>query len=110
MQCKNYLFQLTRAIVSILFLAACSRGPSSPMAISLAVSPEPIIGSDVDLQIELISSQDAPNTVLTIMLPFGIELVEGELIQHIALKANEPAHVNSKIRVTAVGQWQIYAH
>lgn len=51
-----------------------------PLKIMATLSPEPVVGQDVNWHIELLSGQsELPNTKLEIVLPDGVELVSGNL-------------------------------
>ena len=65
--------------LAVVLVSACSRASSSAMSMKMSITPEPIVGREVTLHIELEShGTAAPNTVLTITLPSGVELVNGE--------------------------------
>ena len=98
------------AFLWFVLLSACSRGPSSPMKIKMSISPEPMVGRDVNLHIEIISKSPAPNTVLTVTLTSGVELVSGDLNWQGDIEANQTVGVDLVIRVKAEGEWPISAY
>jgi len=103
----------TSVILACLFFAflnACSRGPSSPMGMTMSIAPEPIVGRDVNLHIEISSVTSAPNTVLTVSLPTGVELVSGDLHWQGDLVADQPVSIDVLIRVVVEGEWPIDAY
>jgi hypothetical protein len=76
----------------------------------MSISPEPIVGREVNLYIELMSNSiPAPNTVLTVTLPSGVELVTGGLNWRGDLAAGQPVEVDLTLRVTTAGEWPISA-
>lgn len=53
-------------IFVFLLLTACSR-PTSPMKITTTISPEPVVGQDANLRVEITTKGvRAPNTTVTI--------------------------------------------
>ena len=50
------------------------------------------------------------NTILSVTLPSGVELISGDLNWEGNLAANETKAVELSIRVTASGEWPIYMH
>jgi hypothetical protein len=75
----------------------------------MSVSEEPLIGRVVTLRVEVMSDTDEPNTSLTIRLPKGIKLVEGDLTWRGALVANQPYAHDVKVCVLYEGDWRIEA-
>ena len=91
-------------------LSACSRGASSPMTMKMSVSPDPVVGKDVTLHVDIVSKSAAPKTVLTVTLPSGVELVSGSLSWQGAVAANQLIGIDMTIRITAEGEWPVYAY
>ena len=60
-------------------LTACS-SPGSPVIVNASISPEPVVGREVTLHVEISSrGGDLPNTTLEVYLPEeGVELVRGD--------------------------------
>ena len=91
-------------------LSACSRGPSSPMSIAMSITPEPIVGREVNLHIEISTVSAAPNTVLTVTLSSGVELVSGDLHWQGKLEPGQSVGIDLTIRVMTEGEWPVSAY
>jgi hypothetical protein len=75
----------------------------------MSASAKPLIGRVVTLRVEVRSDADEPNTTLTIDLPKGVKLVEGDLTWQGALVANQPYAHDVKVCVLYEGDWRIEA-
>jgi hypothetical protein len=101
--------------ICLALLIACqqigaSGAPGSPLKVAATLSPEPIVGQDVNWHIELSSSQpELPNTNLEITLPESVELVSGELNYVVDIPASGTVPIDLVIRVTQAGEWKISA-
>jgi hypothetical protein len=76
----------------------------------MAITPEPLVGRDVNLHIEISALHAEPNTVFTVTLPAEIALVEGDLTWQGELVADQPLSLDLTIRVTTEGEWPIDAY
>jgi len=76
----------------------------------MSISPEPIVGQEVTLHIEMESKSHAPDTLLMITLPEGVALVNGDLTWQGAIDANHIVAVEITIRVIDEGTWPVYAY
>lgn len=79
------------------------------LSLESSLSGKPGIERTANLSLRVTSSQDAPNTAVSISLPEGIELVSGKLSQTIDLSANRPSFLIAEIRATRPGNFTIEA-
>lgn len=94
-----------------LFLSACSPA-QAPLRISnVSVSPEPKVGQVVTLSIEIMSTEDEPDVVLTIdaLESAGnkIHVVSGETWWQGPLVANQSQSFQLSVCATEEGTWPI---
>lgn len=89
------------------FLIACSKSPSSPLAVQASIFPDPVVGREVTLQVEMSSSREEtlPDTTLKIELPKEIEVVKGETEWHGEIPVGQTVVVNLQIKVLQEGEW-----
>ncbi|TFH32678.1 MAG: hypothetical protein E4G99_12450 [Anaerolineales bacterium] len=95
-------------IIITTLITACA--PSSPMEIDLEILQDPIVGREVDLSIVLSSSSDAPNTSLEIIIPEGIQIIQGDQELWTSLQKNKKLTYKMKIRVLEEGEYLISAY
>lgn len=96
--------------ISAFFMGSCTSS-SSPLSLEAEIYPAPLVGSEVILHIEMLAKgQDLPNTTLTVELPDGIELVDGETTWQGDLVSDNITSFNLIIKVREVGEWVIAAH
>ncbi len=83
-------------------------GSRSPIEVDATISPEPNVGRDVTLHIEMYArSGDHPNATLEVYLPEGIELVSGDLSWEGAIAEGETVAFDLTISVITEGEWPI---
>ncbi len=75
----------------------------------MSTSAQPRIGRVVTLRVKVKSSQDEPNTSLTIRLPKGVKLVEGDLVWKGSLAAKKTQTHDLSVCVLYEGDWRIEA-
>lgn len=104
------LFPTKTPIVAALLLALSACTPARfPLQISdLSVSPDPVVGKVVALDVQIRSSDDEENVLLQIRLPDGVRLIEGDLEWHGSLAADEPVKQSVFLCVVYPGDWRIY--
>lgn len=91
----------------LLLLTACER---KVLTLTSSISPEPIVGRIVNYHVEMSSTgTPVPNVTLTITLPSGIELIQGDLSWHGDLAKDEKIIRDLTIRVTTPGEWIVKA-
>ena len=95
--------------ITFIFTGYGSCNLHSPIYINLSITKIPLVNESADLICNVSSIMDAPNTTATITLPEGVELVGGELNGQWDLKANTPVYLNSTIRFSKAGEFQIKA-
>ena len=106
-----YFFTLPTLVIVAIFLGSCSNKPRSPLEVQASIFPEPLVGREVTLQIEMLAQgRELPNTLLTVELSEGIELVAGELTWQGDLPKDEVVPFNLTIKVREAGEWTIYAY
>jgi len=81
----------------------------SPIVVQLNVSKIPVIDEETDILFRLSSILDAPNTTASIILPDGVELINGTLTGRWDLKANEPGFLNATVKFKNPGDYEIKA-
>jgi len=99
--------------VTAIYITSCisSNAPSSPVSVRATISPEPLVGREVNLHIEIVSSKrELPNTTLYVTLPPEIDLVSGETTWEGHIPANSQASVDLTIRVNTPGEWMVEAY
>ena len=99
-------------ILTLLSLASCipPSPPSTGMSVTASISPAPIVGRDVNYHVEVTTSVwDLPSVTLTITLPAGVELVQGDLHWQGSLAKGQTVTKDLTIRVTTPGTWVIGA-
>jgi hypothetical protein len=95
-------------VCAILVLSACTP-PSFPIEITvITVSPDPIIGQVATLHVEVMSTEDEPDTTILIELPEGVKLMDGDLMWHGSLTANEVQAHEVSICVLYEGDWELW--
>jgi hypothetical protein len=108
---RNALW-LAAILPLLMALAGCRRnyGPFPIWVSDLSVDAKPIVGQVVTLTVEVESTEDEPNIEVTITLPDGIQLIEGDLTWHETLQANRPARRQLVICTVYPGHWRIFAN
>jgi hypothetical protein len=99
-------------IVTFLALTSCipPSPPSTGMRVTASIWPQPLVGQAVDYHIEMTTSVwDLPSVILTITLPSGVELVQGDLHWQGSLVKGQIVAKDLTIRVTTPGTWVIGA-
>jgi uncharacterized repeat protein (TIGR01451 family) len=92
----------------LLLLTSCER---KILTLTSSISPEPIVGQTVSYHVELSATgTPVPNVTLTITLPSGIELIQGDLSWHGDLTKDEKIVKDLTIRVTTPGEWIVKAY
>jgi hypothetical protein len=87
--------------VMLLLLTSCER---KMLNLTSSISPEPIVGRTVNYHVEVLSpGAPVPNVTLTITLPSGIELVQGDLFWHGDLAKDEKIVKDLTVRVITLG-------
>ncbi len=95
--------------LTLLLFASCTPA-STGMRVTASISPAPIVGRDVNYHVEVTTSAwDLPSVILTITLPSGVELVQGDLHWQGNLAKGQTVTKDLTIRVTAPGTWVIGA-
>lgn len=93
--------------VSAFFMGSCTSS-SSPLSLDAEIYPAPLVGSEVTLHIEMLAKgQDLPNTTLTVELPEGIELIDGETTWQGDLVSDNIISFDLIIKVREAGEWVI---
>jgi hypothetical protein len=101
-----HILHIANMCVAI-FLNACT-SPHLPLKITaISVSPEPVVGRIVNLQVEVVSSEDAPDTTIFIDLPDEVKVIGGGVTKQIALQASQSQTHAISICVVAEGEWRI---
>jgi hypothetical protein len=75
----------------------------------MSTSAQPWIGRVVTLRVKVKTTQPAPYTDLTIVLPAGVKLVAGDLVWRGALAANKTMTNEISVCTLAGGDWRIVA-
>ncbi|MEW6402838.1 MAG: hypothetical protein AB1649_13630 [Chloroflexota bacterium] len=103
---------ITGLIGLVLAAISCQAGaPSSPLSVSAAVSPSPLVDQVVTWRIEVQArGRDMPQTKLELSLPPSVELVAGQSEYLLDVAKDEPSVVEVAIRVTTAGEWPIDAY
>jgi hypothetical protein len=100
-------FILTAMLGILVAINACSP-PKFPLQITdISVNPDPVIGQTATLHVEVMSTEDEPDTSIYVLLPKGVRLVEGQDSWKGSLKANEPQTLDLGICVLYDGDWRI---
>ncbi|MGI0014053.1 MAG: hypothetical protein ACREBU_11510 [Nitrososphaera sp.] len=110
-QTRFWLDALLRLSLVAVLLSACSPA-QAPLRISnVSISPEPIVGRIVDLQIEIMSTQDEPDVVFAVdsLENQGnkIHIVSGDTSWQGSLVANRPQSFQLSVCVVEEGIWPI---
>jgi len=74
-----------------------------------SVTQPPIVGRVVDLVFTVHPIIDAPNITVKLILPHGIEALNGNLTWNVDLKKNEKMQFKVPIKVIEEGEWRIQA-
>ena len=92
--------------LALFALASCARsGSGSLLQVEATISPEPVVGQEVTLHIEIhAQGRDLPDTKMKVWLPEGIELVSGSLEWQGSIPADQTVAVDLVIRVTTTGE------
>ena len=92
--------------LALFALASCARsGSGSLLQVEATISPEPVVGQEVTLHIEIhAQGRDLPDTKMKVWLPEGIELVSGSLEWQGSIPADQTVAVDLVIRVTTAGE------
>lgn len=92
----------------LLLLTACER---KILNLTSSISPEPLVGRTVNYHVEMSSTgTPVPNVTLTITLPAGVELIQGDLFWHGDLAKDEKIIKDLTIRVMTPGEWVVKAY
>jgi hypothetical protein len=95
------------AVLVSSILVACSPA-TFPLRISdISVFPQPIVGTQSRMSVEVVSSQDEPDVTVTADLPKGIVLVRGDSEWRGSLSAHKPIRLSLDICVVYPGDWRI---
>lgn len=75
-----------------------------------SVSQPPIVGKVVDLVFSVSPIEDAPNTKIKLIFPYGVEALNENLTWHVNIKKDEKMQFKVPIRVIKGGEWRIQAY
>lgn len=96
---------LIGGLIAAFFLASCTR---LPLEITKAtISPKPIVGQVVTLQVQLVSTNNESNVEVTLNLPDEVEIISEDKKWTGSLLANKTQSLNFDLRVAAEGEWPI---
>jgi len=84
--------------------------PSKPIKVKINLSNAPPLGIEAQLVCSVKSKFDAPNMEVTIELPQGFALVDGEVSWFGDITANNAIEIKSVIKSVQEGAWTIQAH
>ncbi len=122
---KNKL--LIAGLVLMMVLGGCIEGteigktpevPSSPsiktgppFSVNLSVSTLPYLNQPVDLTVSVVPTSERPNFSIKILLPKGIQLIEGDLMQRVEgpIARGEIVKLTVIVKVVEKGHWTIKA-
>lgn len=94
-----------------LLLSACSQAGVPLQITNVSVSPEPVVGQIVTLNVEIMSTNDEPDVTFTVNtledLGNKLHLVSGETEWAGSLTANQPRAFQFSICVWEEGSWPI---
>lgn len=108
MQHNTRLTQLLFVSLILSILGACSP-PGSPISVTASISPDPIVGQEVTLHVEVLAAgRDLPDTQVLISVPSGVELLDESLPWHGALQQDTPQVFDLKMRVVEAGEWDVW--
>ncbi len=74
------------------------------------VTGEPILNHEVEIVLSVNPVMDAPNTSITLFLPEGIELVQGDLYWEGDIKKGDLVEILIMVKSIQEGQWEILAY
>ncbi len=104
---RSHLRSLCSLCLAWLVLSACTP-PGFPLKLTeISVSPKPVIGQVATLHVEVMSTEDEPDTTILIDLPEGVKLVAGDLTWKGSLVANQPQVHEVSICVLYEGDWRL---
>ena len=104
---------VVRALGLMLLLLTSCEGKI--LKVTSSISPEPIVGRAVNYHVEVLAQgqttgSPVPNVTLTITLPSGVQLIEGDLSWHGDIVKGEKITKDLTIRVTTPGEWVVKAY
>jgi hypothetical protein len=82
--------------------------PVSPLTAKLLMSRAPALGETAALSLTITSAVEATNVTVKIVLPEGLQLVEGELEWHGSIAPGGRAQLTAIVRATLEGDCRIY--
>ena len=83
--------------------------PQSPIRLKLSISHPPALGEQATLTISLISTTQAPGTLVKVSLPAGFKLVSGTLSWTVDLQPYQEQRFSLSIKAAKNGNWTIIA-
>lgn len=93
--------------LALFLLSGCIPATVPIQITEITVEPEPLIGEVATVHFEFMSTEDAPDTTLEIVLQDGIKLVSGNLIWQGSLTANQTESHEISICTQFEGTWRI---
>ncbi|MFH1106942.1 MAG: hypothetical protein V1787_03525 [Candidatus Micrarchaeota archaeon] len=99
-------------VVAVFFFSTTQQAPPSSnpqIQLSMTFDKTPQLEAETTLNVKLSASSDSPNTKVNIVLPAGIELVEGKQSWTGSLKANEPTEFSTIIKIISLSNSSIIA-
>lgn len=82
--------------------------PSSPMKMTMEISNAPALNQTAIVSIKIESfTRDFPDTIATITLGEGLELIDGNLTWYGTVEKDSPAQLTLTIKSTKLGDWGI---
>jgi hypothetical protein len=92
----------------LLLLTSCE---GKILTVTSSISPEPLVGQAVNYHVEVSATRwQVPHVALTITLPSGVELIEGDLSWRGDLAQDEKVIKDLTIRVITPGEWIVKAY
>lgn len=79
----------------------------SPITLTLSISHPPALGQQATLTVSIISTRDAPGTVIAVNLPPGLTLISGSPTWTADLRANQQQHFPLTIKAASIGTWRL---
>lgn len=104
---------VTVMCLALLVLSACTSPSDKPplQIVSVSISPEPVVGQIVTLEVQIMSTKDEADVVFLVNMfekeISKVHLVSGEAEWNGLLIANEPKTFQLKICVLQEGSWPI---
>lgn len=98
---------LVSTSLMVMMLISCTP-KRAPLRIKhISVYPEPVVGKNVTLSIEIVSSNDEPETTFSVIVPEGVKVMGGETTWQGSLFAKQVQSFDIPICVLYEGEWRI---